>query len=369
LSTSPLDRLHRERGAYMTDFAGWRLPLRFGSELAEHTAVRTAAGMFDLSHMGQLRISGPGAGPGLDAALSASHADMRLGRAAYSLALTADGGILDDLIVYRLAEDDYLVVANAANRALIAGELTERLAGFDARLTDATADRTLIAVQGPRSAQVLAAAGLAGSARGLAYYTAARTDFAGTEVLIARTGYTGEDGFEVFGPAESAERLWLAIEAAGEPFELVPAGLAARDSLRLEAGMPLYGQELTRATSPWDAGLDRFVDLAKPEFVGRAALVDGDGARVERTRRLIGLVGQGRRAARAGYPILREAAAQAFGEITSGALSPTLGYPIAMAYVDSDAGLALGDQVAVGIRGTVQTFTVAARPFYRRSNI
>jgi aminomethyltransferase len=351
----------------MTDFAGWQLPLRFGSELAEHAAVRSGAGLFDLSHMAQLRVLGPGGGTGLDAALTGSHAAMSLGRASYSLILAPDGGVLDDLIVYRLAEAEYLVISNAANRAIVAAELADRLAPFEAEVIDATEARTLIAVQGPRAAAILQDAGLGEVATSLRYYTVAPARLGGVDVLVARTGYTGEDGFELSAPAEAAERVWMAMEEAGRPHGIVPAGLAARDTLRLEAAMPLYGHELTRETTPWDAGLGRFVDLEKPAFVGRDALVSDDGTRLPRRRRLIGVAGSGRRAARAGYAVLDPAGAETIGEVTSGALSPTLGHPIALAYIDATAPSETGTPLAVDVRGTRQPFTVVARPFYRRT--
>jgi aminomethyltransferase len=351
----------------MTDFAGWELPLRFGSDLAEHAAVRTAAGLFDLSHMAQLRLTGPGAGQGLDWALTASHSDMPVGRASYSLLLASDGGAIDDLIVDRLGGAEYLVIANAANREVVVEELTQRLEPFEADLRDVTLERTLIAVQGPRSAAILVDAGMEGPARDLSYYTAAPATFAGIEFLVARTGYTGEDGFEIAAPAESAEILWLALEAAGGPYGLVPAGLAARDTLRLEAAMPLYGHELTRQTTPWEAGLGRFVALDKPDFFGRRALVADDGTRRPRRRRLVGLAGTGRRAARAGYGVLDPATDAPIGEVTSGVLSPTLGYPIAMAYLGMEHGAETGAEVMADVRGTPSQFTVVRRPFYRRA--
>jgi aminomethyltransferase len=351
----------------MTEFAGWSLPLRFGSELAEHTAVRQTAGLFDLSHMAQLEIRGPAAGQALDFALTGAHGAMPHGRASYSLMLEPDGGIVDDLIVYRLADAEYLVIANAANRQAVLERLTERLAQHEATVRDSTLERTLIAVQGPRSAEILAAAGLREVATGLRYYTAAPAQLDGVDVLVARTGYTGEDGFEISAPAGEASGIWAKLEQAGEPFGLVRAGLAARDTLRLEAAMPLYGHELTLNTTPWDAGLNRFVDLTKPDFVGKSALVSDDGTPHPRQRRLIGLAGSGRRAARAGYQVLTAADGEAIGEVTSGALSPTLGHPIALAYIDPGVESAPGTPLAVDIRGTHQRFTVAARPFYRRA--
>ncbi|MDR0594373.1 MAG: hypothetical protein LBG60_14210, partial [Bifidobacteriaceae bacterium] len=239
---SPLDQAHRAAGARMTEFSGWLLPLRFGSELAEHHAVRRAAGLFDLSHMAQFDIAGPGGGAGLDYALMGAHSTMAQGRASYSMILDADAGVIDDLIVYRLGPERFFVIANAGNRAVVAAELAQRLAGFDAALADVTLERALIAVQGPASAAVLAAASLE-AARELGYYRAAEAPLNGLSVILARTGYTGEDGFEISCPRAAAVELWERLAAAGRPLGLVRAGLAARDTLRLEAGMPLYGHE------------------------------------------------------------------------------------------------------------------------------
>ncbi|MDR0626625.1 MAG: hypothetical protein LBG11_05095, partial [Bifidobacteriaceae bacterium] len=238
LRKSPLDQVHRAAGAKFTDFGGWDLPLRFGSELAEHQAVRGAAGLFDLSHMAQIEVTGPGADSGLDYALMGAHSTMPVGRASYSMVLAADGGVIDDLIVYRLSADRFFVIANAANRETVGDEFSRRLAGFDATVTDVTLERALIAVQGPQSLAVLTAAGLP-RARELGYYRAYEDEWEGAGVIVARTGYTGENGFEVSCLAEVGPRLWEQLMAVGAPLGLVACGLAARDTLRLEAGMPL----------------------------------------------------------------------------------------------------------------------------------
>jgi aminomethyltransferase len=354
---SPLDQAHRAAGAKFTDFGGWWLPLRFGSELAEHHAVRQAAGLFDLSHMAQFEVTGPGSGEGLDYALSGSHSTMPTGRASYSMLLTEDGGVVDDLIVYRLAADRFFIIANAANREIVAAELSRRLTAFEARLTDVTLARALIAVQGPRALDIMLAAGL-DAAADLGYYRAVEASLDGLPVILARTGYTGEDGFEISCAKAAGLDLWQLLRRVGAEFGLVPAGLAARDSLRLEAAMPLHGHELDRTTTPIEGGQGAFVRDKPGDFVGKAALAARPPA-----KRLVGLVGQGRRAARAGYSVL--VGGQVRGQVTSGALSPTLGHPIALASIDGPA-LAVGTPVEVDIRGSLTPFRVAELPFYTK---
>jgi aminomethyltransferase len=357
---SPLDQAHRAAGAGLTDFGGWLLPLRFGSDLAEHHAVRQAAGLFDLSHMAQLTITGSGAGAGLNYALMGNHSAMPIGRASYSMILAPDGGIIDDLIVYRLGQDRFFIIANAGNRQAVVENLSQRLTGFAAEMTDQTLDRGLIAVQGPASPQVMAAAGLP-EAADLGYYRAAEATLAGHKVILARTGYTGETGFEVSCERPAALELWDLLIRVGQPFGLVLAGLAARDSLRLEAAMPLYGHELDRDTTPAEGGQGAFLRSKEADFVGKAAL-----ARRPVTKHLVGLKGVGRRAARAGYPVFLDG--QEVGQITSGMLSPTLGYLIALASLAGPEP-APGTALQVAIRGQMAEFTVTKLPFYSKEKI
>jgi aminomethyltransferase len=373
---SPLAAVHEAAGAQFTDFAGWQMPLRYSSELAEHRAVREAAGIFDLSHMGEIVLVGPEAGAALDHAVSGRMSALQPGQAKYTLLLNAHGGVVDDLIVYRTGEDRFLVVANAANGAVVAAELRERAAGFDTRVFDESDDVALIAVQGPRAlAVVLATAGFAiegGHPDGedvperlgaLRSYRCLAGSFREHPVLIARTGYTGEDGFELFCAPDFARELWEALVEAGTPLGLVPAGLAARDTLRLEAGMPLYGHELDAGTLPAQAGLGRVVDLGRPgDFVGRTA-IEASGRADARV--LVGLAGEGRRAARAGYAVFTADGSSEIGVVTSGALSPTLGHPIAMAYLDP-AYRQPGTDLAVDVRGAKHPYTVTELPFYQR---
>ncbi|BFO15528.1 hypothetical protein SHKM778_19160 [Streptomyces sp. KM77-8] len=252
-STEPrrtaLDALHRSLGATMTDFAGWDMPLRYGSERDEHNAVRTKAGLFDLSHMGEITVFGPAAAALLDHALVGNISGVKSGRARYTMICGEDGGILDDLIVYRLGDTEYLVVANASNAQVVLDALVERSAGFDAEVRDDRDAYALLAVQGPESAGILASLTDADVA-GLKYYAGLPGTVAGVPALVARTGYTGEDGFELFVKPAHAVELWQALTEAGEAAGLVPCGLSCRDTLRLEAGMPLYGNELSPSSRP-----------------------------------------------------------------------------------------------------------------------
>ncbi|MEU6160600.1 glycine cleavage system aminomethyltransferase GcvT [Streptomyces sp. NPDC047130] len=370
LRHTALDALHRSLGATMTDFAGWDMPLRYGSERDEHNAVRTRAGLFDLSHMGEITVTGPQATALLDHALVGNIASVGVGRARYTMICREDGGILDDLIVYRLGDSGagfphYMVVANASNAQVVLDALTERAAGFDAEVRDDRDAYALIAVQGPASPGILASLTDA-DLDGLKYYAGLPGTVAGVPALIARTGYTGEDGFELFTAPEHAEQVWRALTEAGAPEGLIPCGLSCRDTLRLEAGMPLYGHELSTSLTPFDAGLGRVVKFEKEgDFVGRAALAEAaERAATNPPRKLVGLVAEGRRVPRAGYQVV--AGGEVVGEVTSGAPSPTLGKPIAMAYVDAAYAEPGTAGVGVDIRGTHEPYEVVALPFYRR---
>jgi aminomethyltransferase len=370
LRTTALHDRHEALGASFTDFGGWLMPVRYSSDLAEHHAVRTAAGLFDISHMAEFLVEGPDAGAFLDYALAGRLSTLADDQAKYSLLLDVDGGIIDDVIVYRHSAERYMVVANAGNRDAVAPALAERSLGFEVEVDDATDHIALIAVQGPAAQAIVeATTGITGIRLPLselkyyrmthAEYTAEGVDAA--PVHIGRTGYTGEDGFELYIQASSAPALWDELLAAGQPHGLVPAGLAARDTLRLEAGMPLYGHELSRDIVPAQAGLGRVVAADKDDFVGRAGL---SAVVASQAPVLVGLVSEGKRAGRAGYAVY--SGDTAVGEITSGALSPTLGHPIAMAFVSprlSEPGTAL----TIDVRGTRIPATVTALPFYRRA--
>ncbi|WP_243695148.1 glycine cleavage system aminomethyltransferase GcvT [Agromyces protaetiae] len=375
---SPLEAVHRQAGASFTDFAGWQMPVRYSSDLAEHHAVRTSSGLFDLSHMAEIVFVGPEAAAALDYALAGKLSAIEIGQAKYSLLLDEQGGIIDDLVVYRTGEDRYMVVANAGNREPAAKALIERAQGFDVFVSDESDDIALIAIQGPDALSVLLETpgfGVEGpgnddedfdrSATELKYYRAFPATFETKPVLVARTGYTGEDGFELYVAPDLAPTLWQAlVETGGSRVTL--CGLASRDTLRLEAGMPLYGHELGLDTFPVQAGLGRVVALAKEgDFVGRAAIERGPEADAPV---LVGLASEGRRAPRADYEIYDGPGDDAgrVGVVTSGALSPTLGHPIAMAYV-SPAVQAVGTPLYVDVRGTRIEASVVALPFYKRA--
>lgn len=361
---SPLIDEHRELGASFTDFAGWAMPLKYGSELAEHRAVRETAGLFDLSHMGEISITGPQSAVALDFALVGEASKIAVGRAKYSLMCDTDGGVIDDLVVYRLADEHFLVVANAANAPTVADELRSRAGGFDAEVGDQSLDTALIAVQGPASEAIVSSLVPEGqTVRDLKYYAATEARVGGIDVLLARTGYTGEDGFELYVPNAHAVDLWRLLLAATTAAGGSPAGLACRDTLRLEAGMALYGHELDKATNPYEAGLGKVVRLTK-DFVGRDALQRLSEQPVQRV--LVGLKGSTRRAARAGYTVHHGPDGAAVGTVTSGALSPTLGYPIALAYLDASLAEP-GTVLHVDIRGNKEQFEVTPAPFYRRN--
>jgi len=369
---------HKKLGASFTDFGGWQMPLKYSSELAEHHAVRKSAGLFDLSHMGEVWVTGPDAAAFLDYALVGKISAMAVGKAKYSLICNEDGGIIDDLITYRRpaaadGTDKFLVVPNAGNAKVVAAALAERAADFDVTVQDASADTSLVAVQGPKAEAILLRLVPAAQhelVTGLKYYAAVDVPFmvggASRDLLLARTGYTGEDGFEIFVSNDDAAALWQALIAIAEEGELTPAGLASRDSLRLEAGMPLYGNELSLEGDPFAAGLGPVVALSKEgDFVGKAALAAKKeaGAGTTTGRKLVGLKGLGRRAGRGHYPVLKDGTT--VGEVTSGQPSPTLGYPVAMAYVDvefTEPGTALD----IDLRGKTEPFEVVALPFYKR---
>ncbi len=355
--TTPLYELHKELGGNLVDFAGYLMPLRYGSETAEHLAVRSSAGLFDISHMGEIFLTGPEAAAALDHALVGLISALEVGRARYTMITNEAGGVLDDLIVYRLSPHGFMVVANASNYLTVAAELRERAKGFETTVDDQSEAYSLIAVQGPKAQEILAKLTDAPLAD-LKYYAILSGIVGGIAAFIGRTGYTGEDGFELFVANEDAVSLWQQLTEAGGS-DLKPAGLSARDTLRLEAGMPLYGHELGVDTTPYEAGLGRVVKLEKKDFVGREALAAASEVPV--TRKLVGLVAQGRRVPRAGYPVIGSDGLPC-GVVTSGAPSPTLGKPIAMAYVDNDS-----TPVAVDIRGKHEPVDVVDLPFYRRS--
>jgi aminomethyltransferase len=354
---------HVSLGAKMSPFGGFLMPIVYTSILDEHKAVRTAAGLFDLSHMGQLVARGPGVAEWLDRLTVNRVVGMREGQARYNIFTNERGGAHDDAILYRFP-DEWLIVVNAANTAKM-WELLQASQPAQVALENRTPQSALIAIQGPRAAEILAP--LCGAdLDGLRSYHALRTRLAdgagGVEVEIARTGYTGEDGFEIFLPASAAAALWERLLAAGAARGLRPAGLGARDVLRLEAGMPLYGHELDEEITPLQAGLGWAVRWEKPDFIGKAALAAQKAA--DDYDRIVGVVMDGKAPARAGYAVYADG--RRVGEVRSGSVAPALGgRNIATALV-AKAASAPGTRLTIEIRGTAHPATVVPLPFYKR---
>lgn len=347
----------------MVDFAGWSMPVQYTSIVAEHLATRSSVGLFDISHMGRLRFDGSGTTAFLDRLVTRRVSDLRPGQIRYGLVTNDAGGILDDVLVYRLADgtggDFHVMVVNASNRAKILAWLEPRLSdASDVVLTDATTTWAMLAVQGPK-ALALVQPLVDGELAAMKYYTGRACRVAGHDAIVSRTGYTGEDGCELMLAAEAAPALWQALVDRGA----VPAGLGCRDTLRLEAAMPLYGHELSESINPIQAGLAFAVDLAGREFPGHAALTrfKTDAALPVR----VGLELAGKRVPREGFAVL--VGDRRVGETTSGTFSPTLDRPIAMAYVEP-AHAAPGTALIVDIRGRPEPATVVKLPFYRRAN-
>ena len=364
---TPLHDAHVALGAKMVPFAGYRMPVQYSSILKEHEAVRTKAGLFDVSQMGELELEGPGAQAFVDSLVSNDVAQLDIGRALYTVCCNERGTILDDLIIYRIASEHVRVVCNASNRAKIAGHFAERHAawtGASCTYRDASDEFSLLALQGPLAADVMQAI------EGDEFFAALKPfgvspgtiTLGGASVAleVARTGYTGEDGFELFVKNEHAPALWDAILAAGE---VSPIGLGARDTLRLEARLSLYGNEIDETTTPFDAGLGWVVKLDAADFVGKEALVAAKAA--GRSRKIVGIEMVERGIARHGYPIVPEGAdadAEPIGEVTSGGLAPTLGKNIGLAYVPAE-GYRVGSRVGVVIRGKVAHAVIVKTPF------
>ena len=355
---TPLFAEHQRLGARMTTFAGFEMPLQYRGIIEEHMAVRRAAGVFDLSHMGEFEVSGPRALELLERALTNSAARLRDGHAQYTLLCAHDGGTIDDLIVYRLGPERFMLCVNASNIESDREWLLS-LNREGAEFRDISDETALVAVQGPMAIAILGKLA-AFPIDQVARFGLAEGDVAGVRCLAARTGYTGEDGFEFFVAAKDAVRLFNEILATDD--HIKPCGLGARDTLRLEAALPLYGHELDRATSPLEAGLARYLKFGRG-FIGEDALAQ---QRVNGLKKhLIGIATDDRRTiARQGYPIFIDDVSA--GAVTSGTLAPALERPIAMAYAQGAERPAIGATLAVEVRNRKVPATVVARPFYKR---
>jgi len=341
-------------------FAGWRMPVQYKGIKAEHEAVRTRAGLFDVSHMGELLIEGPHADLAVNTLVTNDVSALEAGQAQYTVCCNDDGYILDDLIVYRLEEAKVLVVCNASNRDKIAQHFAARLPNGVSFL-DVSDRWALMALQGPSAAAIMRDVGAPSAVTELAPFRVCRAEVAGVEAWVARTGYTGEDGFELFCANDDAVTLWRALLSAGRPHGLEPVGLGARDTLRLEARLALYGNDIDETTNPYEAGLGWVVKLDRNDFVGRAALRAIKEAGVD--RRLIGFEMTGRGIARHGYPILADG--KRVGTVTSGSPGPTVGKNIGLGYVPT-ALSRIGTTLGIEIRGKVVDAVVVRTPFYKR---
>jgi len=351
----------------MADFANYEMPIQYAGIVSEHVATRTAAGVFDISHMGRLRFDGPRADQLLDHLLTRRVLDMQTGQVRYSLICNEEGGILDDVLVSCLespsGKNYFLLVVNASNRAKILHWLQPHLADFpDVEFHDVTDSTAMIAVQGPKAIELCKPL-LPASALTLGYYRAKVTEQMNKPCVVSRTGYTGEDGLELIVKAEDALRVWENIILAGRDLGVQPVGLGARDTLRLEAGMPLYGHELDETIDPYSAGLGFACNLKDRLFVGREALE----AKAKDTSlpKRVGLKLDGRRAARQGSNVI-DSDARVIGQVTSGSFSPTLDQPIAMAYLDPTIAI-VGNTVDIDIRGTQVSATIVSLPFYKKA--
>jgi aminomethyltransferase len=360
LKTTALHATHIRMGARMVDFGGWEMPLQYSGILDEHAAVRTAVGLFDVSHMGEIEIQGPDAGAFTDFVTTNSVAKLKPGQAQYSALLYGHGGFVDDVLVHKIANEHYFLCVNAANQQ----KDFEHIASVDRFRAKAelTSHRyTQLALQGPRALATLAKLTAADPAA-MRYYHFAGDSILGVPARIARTGYTGEDGFEIYFAPEHSERIWRAILDAGQAFGIKPCGLGARNTLRLEAGMALYGREIHAAITPLEAGLDWIVRLDKGGFIGREALVRQKEQGV--TRKLAGFEMTGRGIGRDDYEVFLDGAPA--GWVTSGGPSPTLKKNIGMCYLPAEKA-ALGTPFQIMIRNQPVDARTVALPFYKRA--
>lgn len=364
LLRTPFHDWHVAHGGRMVEFGGWHMPVQYSSIIDEHHAVRRAAGLFDIAHMGRLRFTGPDTVRFLDHLLTNDVASLKPGQVRYSLVTNEAGGVLDDVLVYRLAHCHMLVV-NASNRLKIVDWIERHRGPFNVQVDDLTTNWAMLAVQGPQARAVFSPLCEA-DISGLKYYSACETNLLGAPSVVSRTGYTGEDGFEVMLPTEQGGRLWETLMESGRAAGLVACGLGCRDTLRLEAAMPLYGHELTESLDPLTAGLAFAVKLQSKEFIGRTALL---AIPQPPARSRVGIVLDGRRIAREGANIFAVGAssdAAPLGVVTSGTFSPTLEKSLAMAYVARESS-PVGTSLEVDVRGKRESAKIVPLPFYRRA--
>jgi aminomethyltransferase len=361
MKRTPLYAAHRRAGAKMVEFAGWEMPVQYAGVIEEHRAVRRCAGLFDVSHMGEIEVRGAKAENFCQRISANDVGRMREFQAQYNLLLNERGGVIDDVIFYRRAPDEFLICVNAANTDKDFHWIVARAEG-EVSVENTSARYAQLALQGPAAAKILEPLTEA-DLKGMKPFHFAFADVATVRCLVARTGYTGEDGFELYCDPPDAEGLWEALLKAGASHGVVPAGLGARDTLRLEKAYPLYGHELDEETTPLEAGLDWVVKFSKPEFIGREPLLrqKRDGVK----RKLVGLELVDPGIARSGYEVFKDG--RSIGRVTSGTRSPSLHRSIALAYVAS-AEARVDNSVEVEIRGRKAQAKIVPTPFYRRSD-
>ena len=359
MNKTALHERHRQLGAKMTDFHGWDMPLYYTSILEEHKAVRQALGVFDISHMGQVIVTGADAAASLNELMTSDITQVGIGRACYTLMLNESGGILDDLLVYRLGEEDYFVIVNCGNRASDVAWLTAHARG-KTKVADISDGRSIVAVQGPLASRVLEEL-LDARVAGLGRFGIAPIRTMGPDACIARTGYTGGDGFELFLPDAHAKRVWDAVLAASKSLGGLPVGLGARDTLRVEAGLRLYGTDMDAATTPGEVGLEWTVAANKPSFIGRDVVLRQRREGV--ARKFVGLELSQGPVPRTGFE-LADTAGRRIGVVTSGTFSPILNKPLGMGYVEP-AAAKLGTTLTMTVRSQRYAATVVKLPFWK----
>jgi len=359
LRSTPLEAEHLGLGAHMGEFAGWNMPIEYGGTLTEHRAVREAVGIFDLTHLGKVMVEGPGAAGLLQRTMPNDLSKVPVGGAQYNMVLSRTGGIVDDLINYRIGEDRYLVVPNAANVDKVHAALLAEASG-DATVVART-DLSLLAPQGPRSPELVGR--VFAGAGSLNYMHGAEMDFRGRTMVVSRSGYTGERGFELFVPQDLAIELWRELLALGESLGVEPCGLGARDTLRLEMGYPLHGNDISEARTPLEAGLSWAVALEKGDFIGRESILRQKAEGIH--SRLWGLRMRDRLIPRPHYPVI--SGGEPVGETTSGTFSPTLKVGIALAYLSPRDRFKVGDEVEIDVRGRLGTAEIVKPPFVSSS--
>ena len=362
LKRTPLYDMHIKYGGKMVDFGGWELPIQYSGIINEHKTVREAAGIFDVSHMGEITIKGPQALDLLQEMVTNDVALLKDNQVQYTPICRDDGGIIDDLIIYRKGAEDFLLVVNAANTERDFERVRELAAGYPgAEIENISSAVAQIAIQGPRAASILSQVTADDISSIKYFWFLPEVSLCGETALVSRTGYTGEDGFEIYCSREAAPKIWEELMQKGTGQGLLPAGLGARDTLRFEACLPLYGNELDEATNPLEAGLTRFVKLYKPSFRGKDTLVRAKHKGL--AKRLVGLEVTGRGIPRHGYPVLHETSV--IGRITSGSYAPTLDKNLGLAYVGEEF-CELDTNLLVDIRGRKVEARVVSIPFYKR---